>query len=689
MSQPLRISCTAFELLFCGSNINEADIELQSAKDVEYIELVIPGCRRSIQQRSKNLFREEFQAEPLAVQGGALSFSVHQKKWYSFCKPVVKLVRIDVNYNSSEQKFQTLQRELDITIGFSPNSPSVDAVHTRVTPSNTNGLRPTTEALLDQCPRFRILVIGQSGVGKSTLINKAFGIEQAVEWLCKYFSENLEPGKADIEKEFISPQNDRFVLHDSKGFEPADNVNIDIVKLFIEDRKKREHVRDQLHAVWLSFPIPIDAHGDRLLKDGAETFLKQDNSVLHNIPTIVVFTKYDKLLTHMAMQREADLDAAAKVYLQKHCFDPIAEFTGSTDLSYVAVSSNRELEEGRKRLIDITHQKVAERFNFQADTPSPVPVVTQMAQRTLPHLKIEGSIDVGRQRYWTTLTSSGNFKDHTITDCLAVIHTDIVCVWNFNDPYQYLYSDEFRGLMVKLAGTVDGSTPESPRLPRVDTTDAICNIIPRESNIPRPSSPLILLAPLILPFEAGLNLVHWVRETYQQLPNVHHKFMAYILDLVHVLEILFTLTANNNEKKLTRGAISVAFNAYYYSEMRHDAHKQIKDFDFRIPGPDPVLQEIISLVRMSPINNDHISGTLQSISPEDLARDDEWHTSADRCSRQTCKQWLAVDILEPSWSMTPLPAVWPVVWQAMVTSAGCKAWGLTAFAEVAVATPTQ
>ncbi|KAI6046618.1 hypothetical protein EDC04DRAFT_1485074 [Pisolithus marmoratus] len=367
-------------------------IELRTAKDVECIELIIPGCRRSIQQQSTKLFREEF-PQPLTIQGEAFSFSVHRKKWYSSFIPAaingIKINVRDVLSNSREQKFRAVYRDLDITIGLSP---SADAMPTPVTPtpSNINNLRPTTDELLNQCPRFRILVIGQSGVGKSTLISKAFGIAKAS-------SENLEPRKAHIELEYISLDNDRILLHDSTGFEPADNVNSDAVKLFIKDRKKRERVRDQLHAVWLCFRIPIEAHGDRLLEDGAETFLKQDNSVLQNIPTIIVFTKYDKLLTYMAMQREADADAAAKVYLQKHCFGPIAKFTGSTDLSYVAVSSNPGLEDGRKRLIDLTHQKVAERFKFQTDTPSPVSVVTQMAQRTLPHLKIEGSIDVGTQ----------------------------------------------------------------------------------------------------------------------------------------------------------------------------------------------------------------------------------------------------------------------------------------------------
>ncbi|KIM57035.1 hypothetical protein SCLCIDRAFT_73077, partial [Scleroderma citrinum Foug A] len=56
---------------------------------------------------------------------------------------------------------------------------------------------------------FRVLVIGKSGVGKSTLINHTFGTKNAfVAHGCR--------GLADINKELISKQNNRFVLHDSK-----------------------------------------------------------------------------------------------------------------------------------------------------------------------------------------------------------------------------------------------------------------------------------------------------------------------------------------------------------------------------------------------------------------------------------------------------------------------------------------
>ncbi|KAI5991374.1 hypothetical protein EDC04DRAFT_3127421 [Pisolithus marmoratus] len=312
----------------------------------------------------------------------------------------------------------------------------------------------------------------------------------------------------------------------------------------------------------------------------------------------------------MVMQREADPDAAAKVYLQTHCFGPITQFTGSTSLSCVAVSWHGQ---GRKELIDLTHQKVTETFKLQPDTPSPVSMVTSMAQRMLPRLKIEGSIDVGRLRYWRTLTTGANFGNHTITECLAVIYTDIVRVWNFNDPSQYLYSGEFRGLMAQLATTIDRSTTASHRPTRADTTGLICEDGP---------------PPVFLPFVAGLGLVQWARETYPQLPNVHHMFMAYIVDLVHVLEILFTLTASNNEKKLTRNAINSAFGIYYESEMRRSTHHEITSSDYNIPSCDTVLEKIISLVRTSPIDDNDISRALGNIPLEYLGLDTEWLSNA-------------------------------------------------------------
>jgi hypothetical protein len=56
----------------------------------------------------------------------------------------------------------------------------------------------------------------------------------------------------NIDTEFIPPQNNRFVLHDSEGFEAGEEHNVDIVRQFIERRGNMPNLEERLHAVWWS-----------------------------------------------------------------------------------------------------------------------------------------------------------------------------------------------------------------------------------------------------------------------------------------------------------------------------------------------------------------------------------------------------------------------------------------------------
>ena len=55
---------------------------------------------------------------------------------------------------------------------------------------------------------------------------------------------------ADITQGMTSDQNDRFILHDSKGFEYGDIDNLDVVTKFIKERRNHQDIKEQLHAVW-------------------------------------------------------------------------------------------------------------------------------------------------------------------------------------------------------------------------------------------------------------------------------------------------------------------------------------------------------------------------------------------------------------------------------------------------------
>ncbi|KAI6039756.1 hypothetical protein EDC04DRAFT_3004101 [Pisolithus marmoratus] len=586
-------------------------------KGIESVDLVLDGGPLNIHKsQGKGTFARHFD-EPMTFATEQLTLSVSRKKRRLpfMSEKIIETVTISSTEVQSGLQGHEFYREWDkthITLGVSLETDTAPTPGISEPPADSQGLQSTTEELIKQCPRFRILVIGKSGVGKSSLINRVFGVDVASV-------ANDEAGKADIEKEIISPQNDRFILHDSQGFEPAEGHNTDAVRSFIETRKKMPHIKDQLHAVWLCFQIPIIDYGQRLLEEGVEECLERGaNTILRNTPTIVVFTKYDTLLTHMRTKSTGDPEAEAREYLEKNCVKPIQVFTRDNNISCVAVSSKLKHERGHEKLIDLTHKKVSESFTSLPDTLSAVPFAAAGAQRMVPRVKIESSIDVGKQRYWKFLASSPDFQGYAMLECLRVIHTDIVSAWNFYDPSEYLYSVEFRHLMTNMAGLVD--RPAASASPSTHPT--------RSDTFSQKTIPLVAAVLITLPFVAGLALVQWAYETYQRLQNAHLKFMAYIVDLTHVLEILFALTASRKVKKLTRTAIKLAFNAYYDSTWMREVHSEITSVERSMVYRDVILEKITSLLPSSGADA-KVSAALEGRQSVDLERDEGWHGAGD------------------------------------------------------------
>ncbi|KAG1813466.1 hypothetical protein EV424DRAFT_58442 [Suillus variegatus] len=333
-------------------------------------------------------------------------------------------------------------------------------------------------------------------------------------------------------------------------------------------------LKDQLHAVWLCFQIPHA--GGRLLETGTEDFLKSKrDGTLGDVPVIVVLTKYDKLIEHVERTLdEASLDelsdkafdelvkSKAEAEVQDTCIGPLEEFSGS-DIPHATISTEKGYEETLTHLIEITENCVNQHLAPEAA------VMTSIAQRVHPGLKIDALIKIGKQRYWKALASCPMFRNHQMQDCLLVLHTDIVNVWNFRDTHHYLHSEQFRKLMTEMVDTIQGGSTVNPTTTMTFGLSMVGTIAGVVSALAGP------VAPIVVPIAVGAVVVVWVREVYKMTHVVLQRFMAYIMHLTLVLQTLFIVSES---QELTRRAIKLAVKSYVASPISDDVLNRIQDY---------------------------------------------------------------------------------------------------------------
>jgi predicted GTPase len=96
-------------------------------------------------------------------------------------------------------------------------------------------------AMLHKCPRFRILIVGKTGVGKSTIASRVFGIPY----------DDIQTEIGSIWTPIPTDVNDNIIIHDSGGFEAGDNNDsIAEVEKFILERRSKPQLQDQIHCIW-------------------------------------------------------------------------------------------------------------------------------------------------------------------------------------------------------------------------------------------------------------------------------------------------------------------------------------------------------------------------------------------------------------------------------------------------------
>ncbi|KAF9457587.1 hypothetical protein BDZ94DRAFT_1175227 [Collybia nuda] len=134
--------------------------------------------------------------------------------------------------------------------------------------------------------RFRILIIGRSNVGKTTILKKIhpMGGDPII-----HNSKGEPRGEHDIEDDMVFSGGPPFIYHDSRGFEAGSMDEFRKVRDFLTKRAKTKELADIIDVIW--YCIAMD---DMRPISYTE---KQFFSVLgtDNVPVVVVFTKCEAL----------------------------------------------------------------------------------------------------------------------------------------------------------------------------------------------------------------------------------------------------------------------------------------------------------------------------------------------------------------------------------------------------------
>ncbi|KAL8747748.1 MAG: hypothetical protein Q9190_000406 [Brigantiaea leucoxantha] len=143
--------------------------------------------------------------------------------------------------------------------------------------------------ILVECPKFRILVAGQTGSGKSTLCSKVFNVSaEHGEFGISHHSRGTLIHQVWNEITFPG-QNEEIILHDSGGFEAGDTAGLDEIRKFIKSRLKSTTLAEQLHCIWYCIPLT----GHRHIQSAEKIFFNDFD--LGDIPVVAVFTHFDEV----------------------------------------------------------------------------------------------------------------------------------------------------------------------------------------------------------------------------------------------------------------------------------------------------------------------------------------------------------------------------------------------------------
>ncbi|KAF8258134.1 hypothetical protein EI94DRAFT_1755521 [Lactarius quietus] len=449
--------------------------------------------------------------------------------------------------------------------------------HSRTTPRRPTmsypARRPLNSAFHQVVPesfKFRILVVGKRGSGKSSLIKAIFKVDMTA-------APERASGKADIDVEFRPQDNRYLIVHECSGldYQAEDPQDLQTIRDFISRRTEASRSPcERLHAIWIC--VPASDAIDGRLGDGVKEILG-----IRHVPVILVFTKFDVVVSQVRLdipsgdsQHHERARARAHTMYEESCRRIFHKESRDVPAEIVSEQS---------RFIDLIDNLVVttDRFITYPRAPSTgtgvqgrkqrvgaVPLAWSAAVRVNHDITIQATIEVGRSRYWRSLWSSLDFADQTLEKCVNVIHDDIVEIWNLNDKTRYLSSQRFKVKMSHLVKDLAGS--------------AIA-----KSDIYGPTRP-------------GDDHADWVNDLFRGSQDNVRCVMGYIVNLTVILDGIFVTAADDMSQK----DVLRVLERHLKSGNREAIHRDIRSFvtevfaiRFSVPEKDFLFERIIDLIR--------------------------------------------------------------------------------------------
>ncbi|KAN0136293.1 hypothetical protein V8E53_005898 [Lactarius tabidus] len=446
-------------------------------------------------------------------------------------------------------------------------------------PTGSNGtLTSELRRLLPEHFKFRILVVGKIGSGKSSLIKAVFKVDMTLCAGNKAAPETTS-GTTDIDVGFHPEDNRYLIVHELSGLETraGSPQNLEIILDFMKRRTDPSlKVSERLHAVWICVPAS-DAILGRL-GVGVENILG-----MRTVPVVLVFTKFDVVVSQVLLdvaggnaQRHELARAKAKATCEDSCRDVFHK--APSDVPAGVVSANPSFVDLIDSLIETTDGFITNAPTRAAQSGvqeakqrvGAVPLAWSAALRVSHEIIIKTTIAIGRSRelptrcirvyfnivvvlsgYWRTLWDSRHFAGQTLKDCVDIIHFDIVEIWNLNDEDRYLSGNIFKVKMSHLVKDLAVSF----------------------NNTNKKSAGSASAMSSSSPAGTGNRFAKWVHYEYEGSRENVCCVMGYIVDLTVILDGIFR--AATGGITLQNRAESILDD--FWARRRHRIHSDIRN----------------------------------------------------------------------------------------------------------------